>query len=70
MHTETVPRPKLLLQVQPTAKAAQLAPGHDADAVAQDAGLLHAVCCQHDGTSLLDRGYEVPQVPARNWVHT
>ncbi len=54
LHTKAVARPELLLEVQPAAKAAQLPPSHDPNAVTQNVGFLHAVCCQHDGTALLD----------------
>ena len=51
------------------ADAAELAVRHDADAVAQDVGLVHVVRRQEYGPIFLRAGEQIPQLAARERVH-
>mmetsp|Transcript_26465 Transcript_26465/g.60285 ORF Transcript_26465/g.60285 Transcript_26465/m.60285 type:complete len:290 (-) Transcript_26465:106-975(-) len=57
------------LETDAAADAPQPALGHDADAIAEDVCLLHAVGGQHDASVLLGGFDHIPHVPAVDRVH-
>ncbi len=58
-----------ILEMHAVAEAPEATLGHDADAVSQDVGLLHAVRGEHDAAVLLGCLDHVPHVPAPKLVY-